>query len=40
VFQYVVLEEVAGGRRLAIEIGWAEASAWRPASVGSNGLVR
>src|SRR5919198_5892789 len=25
VFQYVVLEEVAGDRQLAIEIGWAEA---------------
>ena len=39
-FYYVVLEELAGDRQLAIAIGQPEGSAWRLASVGSHGLVR
>ena len=38
--QYVVLEEVAGDRHLAIEIGHPEPSAWRVAWVESPGGVR
>jgi bifunctional DNase/RNase len=39
-FHYVVLEEAAGDRQLAIAIGQAEAFTWRLASVGSPGVGR
>jgi hypothetical protein len=39
-YQYVVLQEVAGDRHLPSRPAGPRSSAWRLTSMGSNGLVR